>query len=132
ITLGLPRPTNPWITIVGVARDVPHRALDSPAEPDWYLSRAVSSQLHRYLFVRSATDPATLATVIRAEITAIDKDQPLTSMKKMAEIVSDTTAPRKFNMLLLSVFSANALALALLGIYGVISYSVATRTAELG
>ena len=53
ITLGLPRPDNPWITIVGIAKNVPHRARSQP-EPDWYASRVVSPQRHRYLFVRSA------------------------------------------------------------------------------
>ena len=60
ITLGLPRPENPWITIVGIAKDVPHRAIDSQPEPDWYTSRVVAPQRHRYLFVRSSM-PASIA-----------------------------------------------------------------------
>ena len=132
ITLGLPRPDNPWITIVGVAKDVPHRALDSQPEPDWYLSRALSPQRHRYLFVRSATSTASLASAIRKEVATIDRDQPVTSIKAMGEVISATTAPRQFNTVLLGVFAALALLFATLGIYSVISYSVVLRTQEIG
>ena len=132
ITLGLPRPDNPWITIVGIAKDIPHRAVDSHAEADWYLSRAINPQLHRYLFVRSALDQAVLVPAIRKELAAFDKDQPLSNVKTMTEVIGTTTAPRKFNTLLLGIFAAIALGLATLGIYSVISYSVALRTQELG
>jgi putative ABC transport system permease protein len=109
ITLGLPRPGNPWITIVGVAQNVPHRALDSKAEPDWYTSRVVSPQRHRFLFVRSALPASTLTASIRKEMTNIDPQQPLTSVKTMDEVISTTTAPRRFNAVLLGVFAAIAL-----------------------
>ena len=132
ITLGLPRPDNPWITIVGVARDVPHRAVDSKPEPDWYASRLVAPQRHRYLFVRSALPASTLTAAIRKEVAVIDPHQPLTSVKSMEQVISTTTAPRRFNALLLGVFAAIALVLATLGIYSVISYSIALRTQEIG
>jgi hypothetical protein len=82
ITLGLPRPDNPWITIVGIAKDVPHRAVGSQPEPDWYTSRVVSPQGHRYLFVRSALPSAALTTAIRTVVTTIDRHQPLTSVRR--------------------------------------------------
>jgi putative ABC transport system permease protein len=132
ITLGLPRPDNPWITIVGVAKNVPHRAIDSQPEPDWYASRVVSPQRHRYLFVRSALPASSLAAAIRREVAAIDRNQPLTSVKTMAEVIGATTAPRRFNAWLLGVFAVVALVLAALGIYSVISYSIALRTQEIG
>jgi putative ABC transport system permease protein len=132
ITLGLPRPDNPWITIVGIARDVPHRAVDSKPEPDWYASRLVAPQRHRYVFVRGALPPSTLTSAIRKEVAAIDPHQPVTSVKTMADVISTTTAPRRFNALLLGVFSAIALVLATLGIYSVISYSITLRTQEIG
>src|SRR5690349_22721317 len=75
ITLGLPRPDNPWITIIGVAQNVPHRALDSKAEPDWYTSRVVSTQRHRFLFVRSAVPTSALMVGIRKEMASIDPHQ---------------------------------------------------------
>ncbi|HEY2961726.1 MAG TPA: ABC transporter permease [Pyrinomonadaceae bacterium] len=132
ITLGLPRPDNPWITIVGVAKDVPHGALESKAEPDWYLSRSVALQRHRYLFVRSVLPPATLAGAIRKEVAAIDPQQPLTSVRTMSEVVAATTAPRRFNTLVLGLFAGIALLLATVGIYSVISYATALRTKEIG
>ncbi|HET6980238.1 MAG TPA: ABC transporter permease [Pyrinomonadaceae bacterium] len=131
-TLGLPRPGNPWITIVGVARNVPHGALDSNAEPDFYTSRVVSPQRHRFLFVRSALPAASLVGAIRKEMANIDPHQPLTGVKTMEEVIGTTTAPRRFNALLLGVFAAIALLLAALGIYSVISYSIALRTHEIG
>jgi putative ABC transport system permease protein len=132
ITLGLPRPDNPWITIVGIAKNVPHRAIDSQPEPDWYASRVVSPQRRRYLFVRSALPATSVAAAIRREVATIDYDQPLTSVKTMAEVIRTTTAPRRFNTWLLSVFAIVALVLATLGIYSVISYSITLRTQEIG
>lgn len=132
ITLGLPRPDNPWITIVGIATNVPHRAVDSQPEPDWYTSRVVAPQRHRYLFVRSAQPTASIAAAIRNEVATIDRHQPLTSVKTMTEVIGATTAPRRFNALLLGVFAMIALVLATLGIYSVISYSITLQTHEIG
>ena len=132
ITLGLPRPDNPWVTIVGIARDVPHRGIDSKPEPDWYVSRLLAPQRHRYLFVRSTLSASSLTNAIRLEVAQIDPHQPLTSVRKMTEVIGATTAPRRFNALLLGVFAAVALVLATLGIYSVISYSITLRTQEIG
>jgi putative ABC transport system permease protein len=132
ITLGLPRHDNPWITIVGVAKNVPHRALDSQPEPDWYTSRVASPQRHRFLFVRSAQPTSSLLPAIRNQVAAIDRFQPLTSVKTMNEVIGATTAPRRLNALLLGAFAAIALVLAALGIYSVISYSITLQTQEFG
>lgn len=132
ITLGLPRPDNPWVAIIGVARDMPHRAVDSKPEPDWYASRLVSPQRHRYVFVRSALPAATLTAAIRNTVASIDPHQPISSVKTMDQVISTTTAPRRFNALLLGMFAAIALVLATLGIYSVISYSITLRTQEIG
>jgi len=131
ITLGLPRPENPWITIVGIAKDVPRR-LDSQPEPAWYTSRVAAPQRRRYVFVRTGLFGPTLFRAIREEVAAIDKHQPVTSIKLMDDVIEETTAPRRFTTALLGVFAAIALLLATLGIYSVISYSIALRTQEIG
>lgn len=131
ITLGLPRPDNPWVTIIGIAKDVPHR-LDSSPQADWYLSRPLTPQRNQILFIRTAGNPSDLAVAVRNVVAGIDRNQPVASTKTMNDVVADTVAPRKFNMSVLALFAGIALTLATLGIYGVMTYSVAQRTHEVG
>ena len=132
ITLGLPRPENPWITIVGIAKDLPHRAIDSSPQPDWYLSRPLGPQRNQILFIRTAGNPSDLVAAVRNVVAGIDRNQPVAGIETMSDVIRDTVAPRRFNTLVLTLFSGIALMLAALGIYGVMAYSVAERTYEVG
>ena len=101
-------------------------------EPDWYLSRPLGPQRNQILFVRTAGNPADLAASIRGVVASIDRNQPVANIKTLGDVIADTVAPRKFNMMLFTLFAVIAMLLAALGIYGVMAYSVAERTHEVG
>jgi len=125
-------PKNPWITVVGVAGDVKHYGLEEPVRPGVYFPMAQVPRDSMMLVIASAVEPTTLVSAVRKTVRELDPELPIYQVRTMGSRVDESLWMRRTYSWLLGVFSIVALALAIGGIYGVISYSVGRRTQEIG
>ena len=119
-------------TIVGVVGSIRQESLTDNVTAELYLPSAQMSMNGMTLFVRTNADPLAFVGPVRSQVLAVDKDQPIYDVKTLAQRVSDTTAVSRSLTVLFAAFAVLALVLGLVGVYGIVSYSVTQRTQEIG
>jgi putative ABC transport system permease protein len=121
-----------WLTIVGVVGDVRHVSLTAPAEPEFFVPLAQVPQSQAQIVVRTSTDPASTARAAFNAVSALNRTVPVSNLQTMQTHVSASVTQPRVVMLLLVAFALVGLTLGVVGIYGVVGYTVAMRTREIG
>ena len=129
--------SGPWVTVVGVAKDVRYMSLEAAPVPQvyrsfWQVEWNESNIVGAYVAVRSSLPRDAVVAEIRAAVKGIDPSLAVADVHTMSELVSSVTARRRFQTTLLTVFSITAMLLAMVGVYGLLAYSVRQRTGEIG
>jgi putative ABC transport system permease protein len=134
IRIGNPHSSNSWRTVIGVVGDVPYFDMISPAQPTIYVPYAQTADLPMDLHdlaVRTKESPTSLAAAVRSAIWSVDSNLAVSRVRTMEDVYSISVTPQRFNLLLLALMAGLVLLLALVGLYGVTSCSVAQRTGEI-
>ena len=120
----------PWATVIGVVADFVQFNVDTPARPELFWPAREMRDMS--VVIKTKGDPASLANLMKQKVWEVDKEQPVSDVLTLEELVEKRTSQARFNMWVLSCFAGLGIALALVGVYGLISYLVSSRVRDIG